>query len=250
IYTMTVAEYAAASPARQVYYRAYRNPVLMLFVGPSLVFLFERRFPRRGMPRRILSSVVVTNLALAAWAIGWSTAVGWQTYLLIQGTTLVTGGAVAAWMLYVQHQYEETYYRSAGDWQFELAALQGSSYLKLPRALAWAVGNANYHHVHHLSAKIPNYRLRAAHEEQAIFARAPTVTVRGSAGAMRLKLWDEERASLVPYPPRRARSKMQRRPLGKRESIGPRETRHRRPSRGGTPPGPGGYAREQRPATR
>jgi omega-6 fatty acid desaturase (delta-12 desaturase) len=200
IYTMTVAEYERASRLRRLGYRAYRNPLLMLLVGPSLVFLFERRFPQRGMSRRILLSVVATNLALVAWAIGWSALVGWPTYLLIQGTTLVAGGALAAWMLYIQHQYEETYYRPAGEWQFELAALQGSSYLKLPRAFAWVVGNANYHHVHHLSARIPNYRLRAAHEQQPMFAGTPVVTVRSGLGALRLKLWDEERGSLVGYP--------------------------------------------------
>jgi omega-6 fatty acid desaturase (delta-12 desaturase) len=204
IYTMTLAEYENASRARRLAYRAYRNPLLMLFVGPSLVFLFERRFPQSGMSRRILFSVVVTNLALAGWAIGWSALVGWQCYLLIQGTTLVAGGALAAWMLYIQHQYEDTYFRAAGEWNFELAALQGSSYLKLPRALAWAVGNANYHHVHHLSARIPNYNLRAAHEQQPIFARTPVVTVRSSIDALRLKLWDEERGCLVRYPARRA----------------------------------------------
>jgi omega-6 fatty acid desaturase (delta-12 desaturase) len=85
--------------------------------------------------------------------------------------------------------------------------LQGSSYLELPRALAWAVGNANYHHVHHLSAKIPNYHLRAAHEEQPIFAHTPVVTVRSGIAALRLKLWDEQRGCLVRYPaPRRGRS--------------------------------------------
>jgi acyl-lipid omega-6 desaturase (Delta-12 desaturase) len=202
IYTMTVAEYEAASRGRRLGYRLYRNPLLMLFVGPSLVFLFERRFPRRGMSRPILLSVVVTNLALAAWAIAWASLVEWQTYLVMQGTTLVAGGAIAAWMLYIQHQHGEAYYRPADDWQFELAALQGSSYLQLPRALAWTVGNANFHHVHHLSARIPNYRLRAAHEQQPMFARTPTVTIRGGLGALRLKLWDEERGSLVPYPPR------------------------------------------------
>jgi acyl-lipid omega-6 desaturase (Delta-12 desaturase) len=206
IYTMTLAEYESASHIRRLAYRAYRNPLLMLFVGPSLVFLFERRFPQRGMSRRILFSVVVTNLALAGWAIGWGALVGWQTYLVIQGTTLVAGGAVAAWMLYIQHQYEETYYQAADEWSFELAALQGSSYLKLPRALAWLVGNANYHHVHHLSAKIPNYNLRAAHEEQPMFAHTPVVTVRSSMEALRLKLWDEERRCLVRYPATRARS--------------------------------------------
>ena len=200
IYTMTRAEYASASRIRRLGYRAYRHPLLMLLVGPALVFLFERRFPQRGMSPKILLSVVMTNLALAGWALGWSAAVGWQTYLLIQGTTLVAGGAVAAWMLYIQHQYEETYYQSTGEWRFELAALQGSSYLELPRALAWAVGNANYHHVHHLSARIPNYRLRAAHEEQPLFARTPVVTIRGSIDAFRLKLWDEERGSLVRFP--------------------------------------------------
>ena len=206
IHTMTLTEYESASPARRLYYRAYRNPVLLLLIGPSLVFLFERRFPQKGMSRRILFSVVVTNVALAAWAIGWSLLVGWQTFLVIQGTTLVAGGVVAAWMLYIQHQYEDTYYMAASDWQFELAALQGSSYLALPRALAWVVGNANFHHVHHLSAKIPNYNLRAAHEEQPMFERTPVVTIRNSVAALRLKLWDEDRGCLVGFPPRRARS--------------------------------------------
>ena len=203
IYTMTLAEYESASPARRLGYRLYRNPLLMLLVGPSLVFLFERRFPQRGMSRRILASVVLANLVLAGWALGWSALVGWETFLLVQGTTLVAGGAVAAWMLYIQHQYEDTYYQAAGEWKFELAALHGSSYLKLPPMLAWVVGNANYHHVHHLSARIPNYRLRAAHEEQPIFARTPVVTLRSSLDALRLKLWDEEGGSLVRFPPRR-----------------------------------------------
>jgi omega-6 fatty acid desaturase (delta-12 desaturase) len=126
------------------------------------------------MTRRILFSVVVTNLALMAWAAGWSALASFETYVLIQGTTLVAGGAIAAWMLYIQHQYEETYYETAAEWSFEAAALKGSSYLELPRALVWAVGNANYHHVHHLSARIPNYNLRAAHEEQAMFGRLPS----------------------------------------------------------------------------
>jgi omega-6 fatty acid desaturase (delta-12 desaturase) len=200
INTMTVSEYEGASRLRRLGYRLYRNPILLLLVGPSLVFLFERRFPQRGMTPRILLSVVVTNLALAAWVILWTSLLGWQTFLLIQGTILVAGGAVAAWMLYVQHQYEDTYYRAPGEWQFELAALQGSSYLHLPRPLAWMVGNANFHHVHHLSAKIPNYNLRAGHESHPMFRRTPTITMRSSLRTFRLKLWDAEREALVPFP--------------------------------------------------
>ena len=205
IYTMTMREYDEATRLRRLGYRAYRNPLLMLLVGPTLVFLFARRFPQKGMTRRILLSVVVTNAALAGWALGWASVAGWQTFLLIQGTTLVAGGAIAAWMLYIQHQYEDTYYMSARDWQFELAALKGSSYLRLPHALAWAVGNANFHHVHHLSAKIPNYNLRAANESHPMFAATPVVTLRSSIAAFRLKLWDEERGCLAGYPPRASR---------------------------------------------
>jgi omega-6 fatty acid desaturase (delta-12 desaturase) len=100
---MTLAEYESASLFRRVGYRAHRNPLLMLLVGPSLVYLFERRFPQRGMSRGILFSVVVTNLALAGSALGWSAVVGWTTFVLVEGTTLVAGGAIGAWMLYIQH---------------------------------------------------------------------------------------------------------------------------------------------------
>jgi acyl-lipid omega-6 desaturase (Delta-12 desaturase) len=205
INTMTVAEYERASYLRRLGYRLYRNPLLMLLVGPSLVFLVDRRFPQRGMTPRIMFSVLLTNLALIGWVLAWSTLAGWQTFLLIQGTTLIAGGAVAAWMLYIQHQYEDTYYQAPGEWRFELAALQGSSYLLLPRPLAWAVGNANFHHVHHLSAKIPNYNLRAAHESHPMFRRTPVVTLRTSIESFRLKLWDTEGESLVPFRARGAR---------------------------------------------
>jgi omega-6 fatty acid desaturase (delta-12 desaturase) len=203
INTMTLSEYESASRLRRFGYRLYRNPILMLLVGPSLVFLFERRFPQRGMTTKILLSVVATNVALAVWVLAWSSIVGWGTFVLIQGTTLIAGGAIAAWMLYIQHQYEDTYYQAPEEWQFELAALQGSSYLRLPRPLAWVVGNANFHHVHHLSAKIPNYNLRAAHESHPMFRRTPVVTLRTSVEAFRLKLWDAESESLVRFPKRR-----------------------------------------------
>jgi omega-6 fatty acid desaturase (delta-12 desaturase) len=206
IHTMTLDEYESASRLRRLGYRLYRNPVLLLLIGPSLVFLFERRFPQRGMTRRILAGVVAANFALAAWVLGWSAIVGWQTFLLVQVTTLIAGGAIGAWMLYIQHQYEDTYYQAPGKWRFELAALQGSSYLRLPRPLAWCVGNANFHHVHHLSAKIPNYRLRDAHESHPMFRQTPVVTIPSSIRTFRLKLWDADGESLVPFP-QRARSR-------------------------------------------
>src|SRR4051812_38447964 len=110
IYTMTLAEYGRSSWPKRLGYRLYRNPLMMMLVGPTLVFLFDRRFPQRGMSKQILASVVVTNIALVGWVLAWSSLAGWHVYVFIQGTTLIAGGAIAAWMLYIQHQYEETYY--------------------------------------------------------------------------------------------------------------------------------------------
>ena len=103
--------------------------------------------------------------------------------------------------------------------EFELAALQGSSYLELPRPLAWIVGNANFHHVHHLSAKIPNYNLRAAHESHPMFRRTPVITLRSSIATFRLKLWDTESESLVPFPARRLRHQIAATAAAQRESL-------------------------------
>ena len=112
---MTLAEYERASLAPSHRLPGLSQPLwLMLFVGPTLVFVFERRFPQRGMSRGVILSVVLTKVALVTWGAGWGELVGWQSYLIIQGTTLIAGGAIAAWMLYIQHQYEETYYES-GD---------------------------------------------------------------------------------------------------------------------------------------
>lgn len=198
IRTMTLADYVKASKLERLTYRAYRNPMLLLLVGPTLVFLFERQFPQRGMTRSMLFDVLFTNALLVAWIAFWMSVLGVGPFLLLQGTTLIAGGAIAAWMLYIQHQYEQTYYARSDAWNFEAAALQGSSFLKLPRIGCWIVGNANYHHVHHLSARIPNYHLREAHETLAVFRQTPVVTLGTSWRCFALKLWDEHEGRMVP----------------------------------------------------
>ena len=192
---MTLAEYECASRIRRLGYRLYRNPLLMLLVGPSLVFLFERRFPQRGMTRRILAGVIATNMALVAgarleracWLDDVPPAPGHDP-----------GGRRGRGRLDALHPAPVRGDVLPGRRRLAVRARRApeSSYLQLPRPQAWAVGNANYHHVHHLSAKIPNYNLRAAHEEQPLFANTPVVTPCSSVAAFRLKLWDEERGCL------------------------------------------------------
>ena len=118
---------------------------------------------------------------------------GWRTYLLLQAPIFLVTGAVGIWLFYVQHQFEDTYWRGHGDWRYDRAALEGSSYLKLPRLLQFFTGNIGFHHVHHLSVGIPNYNLQEAHETTDGLRAVPQLTLRDGLRATRLKLWDERR---------------------------------------------------------
>ncbi len=119
---------------------------------------------------------------------------------------MLLAGSAGVWLFYVQHQFDDTYWQSSENWRYSAAALQGSSYLKLPRVLRFFTGNIGLHHVHHLSARIPNYNLQRAHDENPIFHNVPTLSLRDGLRAVRLKLWDEERGRLVTFDQARAAS--------------------------------------------
>jgi omega-6 fatty acid desaturase (delta-12 desaturase) len=79
------------------------------------------------------------------------------------------------------------------------SALEGSSYLRLPRVLQFFTGNIGLHHVHHLHAGIPNYNLQRAHDENPVFHDARQLDLRGAVLALRLKLYDERSHRLVGF---------------------------------------------------
>jgi omega-6 fatty acid desaturase (delta-12 desaturase) len=199
IWTLTTTEYAAGSWQRRLGYRLFRNPFVLFGLGWVLVIFLKPRVISRSAPKRIRRSVLGTNLALAGVAATLCLAIGWRQYLLLQVPTLIVTGAAGIWLFYVQHQFEDTYWQTNGDWSFDDAALHGSSYLKLPRVLQFFTGNIGFHHVHHLSAKIPNYNLAAAHEEAAKLHSVPTLTLGDAVRSSRLKLWDEELGRLVTF---------------------------------------------------
>jgi omega-6 fatty acid desaturase (delta-12 desaturase) len=113
--------------------------------------------------------------------------------------------AVGVFLFYVQHQFEDAYWESHSEWSFSEAALQGSSYLKLNKVLQFFTGNIGLHHIHHLSARIPNYNLQRAHDENPQFQDVPTLTLWDGLKAIRLKLYDEERGRLVGFRELKAR---------------------------------------------
>jgi acyl-lipid omega-6 desaturase (Delta-12 desaturase) len=197
--TLTVAEYGALPWRGRAGYRLLRNPLVMFGLGPIVAMIVGPRIVARGARPRMRRSVIATNIALAVIVGGLCLAIGWRDFLLVWAPPALLAGSIGIWLFYVQHQFEEAYWESGDDWRYADAALRGSSYLKLPRLLQFCTGNIGFHHVHHLSARIPNYNLRRAHEENQIFQNVPTLSLWDGLRAPRLKLWDEERGRLVTF---------------------------------------------------
>jgi hypothetical protein len=124
---------------------------------------------------------------------------GFKAYLLIQLTATAVAGSAGVWLFYVQHQFEGVYWERAGTWDYATAALHGSSFYKLPRILQWFSGNIGFHHIHHLSSRIPNYHLEKAHQAEPLFQTVKPITLLPSMKSLSLRLWDEQRQRLVGY---------------------------------------------------
>jgi acyl-lipid omega-6 desaturase (Delta-12 desaturase) len=199
VQTLTVAEYGALAWGRRLGYRAFRNPVVMFGLGPIWALVVQPRFVPQSARPRIRHSVIATNIALLLLVGGLCLLLGWREYLLVETPSLMLAAAAGVWLFYVQHQFDDTYWKCSSDWSYADAALQGSSYLKLPKVLQFFTGNIGLHHVHHLSTRIPNYNLQRAHDENPIFHDVPTLSLWDGLRAVRLKLWDEDGARLVTF---------------------------------------------------
>jgi omega-6 fatty acid desaturase (delta-12 desaturase) len=206
--TLTFDEYVASPWRKRLGYRLFRNPLVMFGIGPLWSLMIGPRLWSGSMRPRQVRSVIVTNLVLAAvvGAICW--VIGWQEWLLVQMPTAFLAGTVGVWMFYVQHQFEDVYWESGESWSYADAALRGSSYLKLPQPFQFFTGNIGIHHVHHLSAKVPNYNLQRAHDENPIFRDVPVLTAWDGAVAVRLKLIDPEAGCLLTWSEVRRRRAM------------------------------------------
>jgi omega-6 fatty acid desaturase (delta-12 desaturase) len=197
--TLTVEEYAARSWKQRLGYRLFRSPAVMFGIGPIWSLMIGPRIWSSKQRPRMRHSVWLTNLSLAIviGAIFWL--VGPVAWLLVQMPTAIVAGTMGVWMFYVQHQFEDVYWENTEDWSYDDAALRGSSYLKLPKLLQFFTGNIGLHHVHHLSAKVPNYNLQRAHDQNEIFRDVPVLSVRDGLRAIRLKLIDPESGRLLTW---------------------------------------------------
>jgi omega-6 fatty acid desaturase (delta-12 desaturase) len=197
--TITVAEFLARPWSGRLAYRLFRSPAILFGVGPIWSLMIGPRFWNRRMRPRCRHSVQLTNVALALLlgVIIWI--VGPVAWLLVQMPTAILAGIAGVFLFYVQHQFEDAYWETGERWSYADAALKGSSYLKLPRLFRYFSGNIGLHHVHHLSARIPNYHLQRAHDENAIFADVPVLGFFDGIRSLRLKLIDPAGGRLVTW---------------------------------------------------
>ncbi len=199
--TMTVREYLALPPLRRLAYRAYRHPLVLFLIGPAFHFLLKHRYPW-DIPRdwtEAWRSIWRTNLALVMIVAAMGLTVGLERFLLVQLPLTLVTCSIGVGLFYVQHQYEETYWHRQEGWDFFDAALQGSSYLVLPRPLQWITASIGLHHVHHLSSRIPNYRLQEAMDAHPELQNVTRVTLSDSIRLATLALWDEDAARLIGF---------------------------------------------------
>jgi len=199
VWTLTVQEYLKASCWKRFAYRLARNPVILFGLGPLFVFVIKHRFsgPQAGPRER--RSVAWTNVGIVLVGAVMSSVFGFKAYCGLQLIAVMVAGAAGMWLFYVQHQFEDVHWERGDQWDYGEAALKGSSFYKLPKVLQWFSGNIGFHHIHHLSPSIPNYRLERCHESEPLFQSVRPVTLLSSLKSLTFRLWDERGRRLVGY---------------------------------------------------
>jgi omega-6 fatty acid desaturase (delta-12 desaturase) len=199
IWVLTVDEYLAEPLVRRIAYRIYRNPFVMFGIGPIYEFLIKNRFNKKGARRNERINTYITNLSIVVLIAFFCWTLGTQSFLLIQGPIFLISGSLGIWLFYVQHTFEDSYFEENKDWDYVKAAVEGSSFYKLPKLLQWLTGNIGYHHVHHLSPRVPNYKLEEVHNNTQPLQNVPTITLATSLKSLTFRLWDTQNKRFVGF---------------------------------------------------
>jgi acyl-lipid omega-6 desaturase (Delta-12 desaturase) len=198
---LTVHAYHALTARQRLVHRLVRHPLIANLVLPPLIFVLLYRVPfdTPASWTRERWSVYLTDAALIALFAALAAAFGWRVVLLVHLPVMVVASILGVWLFTVQHRFETAKWTGRGAWRYVDAALDGSSWLDLPRVLQWFTGNIGFHHIHHLNQRVPNYRLDGAHRVLHALRPVPRLGLRAGLGAARLTLWDEAAGRLVRF---------------------------------------------------
>ena len=199
IWVMTVDEYLEASKWKRFCYRAYRNPLVMFGLGPLYLVLIDSRFNHKNAKKKERLNTYLSNICIAAIITGIILLTNVQSFLIIHGTTMFVAGSLGIWLFFIQHTFEDSYFENQNEWDYVKAAIEGSSYYKLPLVLQWITGNIGFHHVHHLAPRVPNYKLQEAHTKTPPLQHATTITIKTSMESLRYKLYDSPNKHFVTF---------------------------------------------------
>ena len=199
VWTLTVEEYLKSSGWTRFYYRAFRNPFVLFTIGPILVVMLQNRITSKEMTKLEKRNIYFTNLMIFLMAVVISLFIGVKAYLLIQLPVILISHSMGIWLFYIQHQFDDANWERESKWDYKISAIRGSSFLKLPALLQWFTGNIGFHHVHHLSSRIPNYNLAKCHYENDIFKDVKPLILFSTFKALTLGLWDEASRKMISF---------------------------------------------------
>jgi omega-6 fatty acid desaturase (delta-12 desaturase) len=199
VWVLTVDEFNTVKRWKRRFYRVYRNPLIMFMIGSPLIFLGLNRLTNRHLNKKEKLNVYFTNFVLLLMLVLMHFTIGIKAYLMIQLPVIFIGSVMGVWLFYVQHQFEGVHWYRQDEWDYKTVALQGSSFYKLPKVLQWFSGNIGFHHIHHLSPKIPNYKLAKCHKENTLFSEISPITLWTSIRTMKLRLWNERSRKLISF---------------------------------------------------
>lgn len=199
VWMLTVNEYLERSSWKRFAYRFYRNPLVMFGIGPLFMFIVSHRFTSSSSGPREKRNVYWTNITLAIFITAISYGIGFASFVLVFLPTIWLAGIFGLWLFYVQHQFQGVYWARHPEWDFFASALKGSSFYKLPKVLQWFSGNIGFHHIHHLSPRVPNYSLGKCQKEIPLFWPVKPLTLLSSLHSLALRLWDEDEHMLVGF---------------------------------------------------
>jgi acyl-lipid omega-6 desaturase (Delta-12 desaturase) len=200
--TVSVAIWGRLSASERRRYALARHPLTIL-AAYLTIFLFGMCVqPLARNPRRhALEALLALGLHLSLCAVIGAT-LGAETLLLGFLLPMNVAFVFGAYLFYAQHNFEGIHLADRQDWEMTRAALHSSSYLELGPVMRWLTANIGYHHVHHLNARIPFYRLPEAMAELPELANPPVTTLRPRdvLASFRLKLWDPATGKMTGFP--------------------------------------------------